>query len=74
MICDGIIQTLKGKFETYVQYQDGHEKVGIFNTLAEARREYVESHKLYNGIARRPEEVPIYQEELVAVSRVRRVL
>lgn len=73
MIYDGIIQTIKGKFETYVQYQDGHEQVGTFNTLAEAQREWVESHKFWNKITRNPEEAPVYQEQQMVVSKIARV-
>lgn len=73
MIYDGILQTLQGKFETYVQYQDGHEHVGTFNTLAEARQEWAESQKAWNGATRKPEEAPVYQEEAVMVRKVKRV-
>jgi hypothetical protein len=73
MICDGIIQTLKGRFDTYVQYQDGHEMVGSFNTLAEAKREWAESHKYWNRVARNPEQAPVYQEQQMVVSRIARV-
>jgi len=69
MICDGIIQNLKVKFDTYVQYQDGHEMVG---TLAEAKREWAESHKSCSKTTRNPEEAPVYQEQQMVVSRIGR--
>jgi len=60
MICDGIIQNLKVKFDTYVQ------------TLAEAKREWAESCKDWNGTARNPEEAPVYQEQQMVVPRIGR--
>lgn len=52
-------------YRVYVQIQDGTEYVGEYATEDEARAEWVDAQKVYNGNRKRKSDVRLYEPKQV---------
>lgn len=73
MIGDGILLRDDGKYEVFVQIQDGTENCGLYDDEKQARESWASVHKSLNGCQRDLSEVglftikPVIQQQMIRI-------